>query len=443
MNISVFGLGYVGTVCAACLADRGHTVIGVDKAESKVTAIRDGRSPIIEQDLNELIENGVKRGRLTATMESEEAVKSTDLSIVCVGTPSQTNGALSLAAIETVSTEIGSAMRGKNTRHEIVVRSTVLPGTTRGVIVPRLVEASGKHPGPAFGIAFNPEFMREGSSVTDFNTPSKTIVGALDNATSALVLSLYKHLPGPKITTKIETAELVKYVDNAWHALKVTFANEIGAISSSLEIDSHEVMRIFCEDQRLNISAAYLRPGFAFGGSCLPKDLRALTYLGRRLDLSLPVLNHVLDSNRMIIDRGAHWILSQSRRRIAFLGISFKSGTDDVRESPFVELAERIIGKGCEVRIFDPNVQLGHMVGANKDYLMNVLPHITELLVPKIQDATDWAEAIIVTSADPIYAKGLAKLRKDQVILDFAGIAPAGEEGVRCEYFHARRADRH
>jgi GDP-mannose 6-dehydrogenase len=437
MRISVFGLGYVGTVCAACLAERGHTVIGVDKAESKVNAIQAGHSPVIERGVNELIQNGVRRRKLTATTDPDEAVSSTDLSIICVGTPSQTNGALSLDAIETVSSEIGGAIRTKNTRHEVVIRSTVLPGTTRTVVVPLMVETSGKQPGDGFGVAFNPEFMREGNSVADFNAPPKTIVGALDDRSSAVVLGLYQGVPGPKIKTKVETAELVKYVDNAWHALKVTFANEIGVISSALGMDSHDVMGIFCEDKRLNISTAYLRPGFAFGGSCLPKDLRALTYLGRKLDLWLPVLNNVLESNQMLLERGLNWILSQSKRRIAFLGISFKSGTDDVRESPFVELAERILGKGCGLRIFDPNVQLAHLLGGNKNYLMSMLPHITELLVPRIEDAINWAEVIVITSADPIYANVLANLRSDQVILDFAGIPPAGEEALHL-YFHER-----
>lgn len=440
MRISVFGLGYVGTVCAACFAERGHFVVGIDKAEAKVDAIRAGRSPIIERDINELVERTVKRGDLTATGDAAEAVRSTDISIVCVGTPSQPNGALSLAAIEAVSTEIGQAIRSKTTRHDVVIRSTVVPGTTRGVVVPRLIEASGKNPGNAFGVAFNPEFMREGSSVADFNTPSKTIVGPIDEATGTAVFSLYEDLPGPKITTAIETAELVKYVDNSWHALKVAFANEIGVLSSALEIDSHEVMNIFCEDKRLNISTAYLRPGFAFGGSCLPKDLRALTYLGRKLDLSLPVLNHILDSNRMLVDRGVEWILAQSKKRIAFLGVSFKSGTDDVRESPFVEVVERLLGKGCDVRIFDPNVHLARMVGANKDYLMRVLPHITELIVPKISDATGWGQTIVVTSADPVYVAGLTRLRAEQVVLDFAHLETSSAAAVKPQYFHDRQA---
>ena len=435
MKISVFGLGYVGTICAACLADRGHNVIGVDKLEAKVDLIRSGRSPIIERDIDDIVKRTIEAGRLVATMDVAEAVASTDLSIVCVGTPSQPNGALSLKAIEAVSTDIGQAIRSKTTRHEVVIRSTVLPGTTRELIVPRIAEASGVIPGSAFGVAFNPEFLREGSSVADFNMPSKTIVGALDEATAATVMSLYSDLPGAKISTRIETAELVKYVDNAWHALKVTFGNEIGLLASTLEIDSQEVMNIFFQDRRLNISSAYLRPGFAFGGSCLPKDLRALTYLGRKLDLTLPVLNHILDSNRMLIERGVNWILGQSKKRIAFLGISFKSGTDDLRESPFVELVERLIGKGCEVRIFDPNVDLARLVGANKDYLMSVLPHIAELIVPNISDATGWAETIVVTTPDPVYQAGLAKIRPDQIVLDFAHLKLSSDMAVKPQGF--------
>lgn len=435
MKISVFGLGYVGTICAACLADRGHNVIGVDKLEAKVDLIRSGRSPIIERDIDGIVKRTIEAGRLVATMDVAEAVASTDLSIVCVGTPSQPNGALSLKAIEAVSTDIGQAIRSKTTRHEVVIRSTVLPGTTRELIVPRIAEASGMIPSSAFGVAFNPEFLREGSSVADFNVPSKTIVGALDEATAATVMSLYSDLPGAKIATRIETAEFVKYVDNAWHALKVTFGNEIGLLASTLEIDSQEVMNIFFQDKRLNISPAYLRPGFAFGGSCLPKDLRALTYLGRKLDLTLPVLNHILDSNRMLIERGVDWILGQSKKRIAFLGISFKSGTDDMRESPFVELVERLIGKGCEVRIFDPNVELARLVGANKDYLMNVLPHIAELIVPNISDATKWAETIVVTTVDPVYQAGLANIRPEQIVLDFANLKLSSDMAVKPQGF--------
>ncbi|MCC6948876.1 MAG: nucleotide sugar dehydrogenase [Bradyrhizobiaceae bacterium] len=424
MKISVFGLGYVGSVCAACLADRGHTVIGVDSAASKVDLIRSGRAPIVEPEIGALIQRAVASGRLTATLDSAYAVAHTEMSIVCVGTPSQPNGSLSLAAIEAVSREIGKEIGRKRTRHEVVIRSTVVPGTTREFIIPRLAESSGKKPGDGFGLTFNPEFLREGSSIGDFLNPSKTVVGGIDQVSIAAVMSLYTDLPGAKISTSIEVAEMVKYVDNSWHALKVVFGNEIGVLANALNINSHDVMNIFFEDKRLNISTAYLRPGFAFGGSCLPKDLRALAHLARNKDLNLPVLNHIIDSNKMLVDRGVDWVLRQSKKRIAILGISFKSGTDDMRESPFVELVERLIGKGCEIRIYDPNVQLARLVGSNKEFLTRVIPHIADLMVPNISDAVEWAEAIVVSTNNPVYMAGLLAARSDQVILDFANLKP-------------------
>jgi GDP-mannose 6-dehydrogenase len=428
MRVSVFGLGYVGTVCAACLADRGHDVVGVDKSETKVELIRSGRSPIVERDIDALVRRGVEGGKLSATLDSAAAVAQSDISLVCVGTPSRANGALDLTAVEAVASEIGQAIRAKAEPHTVVMRSTVVPHTTRDVIAPRIAAAAGN---VAFSLAFNPEFLREGSAVADFNAPSKTVVGAFDAEAASTVMALYDGLPGPKITTEVEVAELVKYVDNAWHALKVAFGNEIGVIAKTLGIDSHDVMDIFFEDKRLNISPAYLRPGFAFGGSCLPKDLRALTHLGRKLDLKLPVLDHVLDSNRMLIERGADWILEQAGRRIAFLGISFKSGTDDVRESAFVDLVERLIGKGREVRIFDPNVKLAHLIGANREYLTRALPHIADLMVSDVKEAVDWAETVVVTARDDAYAPGLAGVRADQTLLDFARVPapPAAAEG--------------
>jgi GDP-mannose 6-dehydrogenase len=425
MQISVFGLGYVGTVCAACLADRGQTVVGVDKNQVKVDLIQSGRSPIIEREIHALVQKTVKAGNLRATTDAAEAVAATEISIVCVGTPSQANGNLSLHALGAVAREIGEAIGKKANRHIVALRSTVTPGTTRGFFAPQLLEAA---PREHIGISFNPEFLREGSAVADFNTPSRTVVGALDSDTAATVMSLYDDLPGAKVTTAIETAELIKYVDNAWHAVKVTFANEIGVIAKTLGIDSHEVMDIFFQDTRLNISTAYLRPAFAFGGSCLPKDLRALTYLARRLDLRLPVLNHIIDSNKMLIDRGVEWILDQSNKRVAFLGMSFKRGTDDVRESPYVDLVERLIGKGCEVRIFDPNVQLSQLLGANRDYLLRVLPHVTDLMVPTIEEVISWAQTIVVTAHDPVYVAALAAARPEQAVLDFARIKTANRE---------------
>lgn len=428
MRISVFGLGYVGTVCAACFADQGHDVVGVDKSGSKVELFRSGQSPIVEREIDDLVARGVKNRRLTATLDAAKAVASTEISFVCVGTPSRPNGALDLTGVDTVATEIGRAIRVKAEPHTVVLRSTVVPGTTREVVATRIAESAGN---VAFSVAFNPEFLREGSAVADFNAPAKTVVGAFDDETAETVMSLYRDLPGSKITTAIEIAELVKYVDNAWHALKVAFGNEIGVIAKTLGIDSHDVMNVFFQDKRLNISPAYLRPGFAFGGSCLPKDLRALTYLARKHDLTLPVLNHIFESNQMLVDRGVDWILSRSGKRIAFLGISFKSGTDDVRESSFVELVERLIGKGREIRIFDPNVKIAQLIGANRSYLMQVIPHIANLMVPNIDDAVEWAETIVTTVADPIYEAGIAEIRPDQTVLDFARFTSGDRESRR------------
>ena len=419
MKISVFGLGYVGTVCAACLADCGHEVVGVDKSEIKVGLVQSGRSPIVEPDIDELVKRNAAVGRFTATLDANYAVAKSDMSIICVGTPSRSDGSPQLTAIEAVLNEVGHAIRAKSKRHYVVVRSTGVPGTMRDLIMPRLAEACGNVP---FCVAFNPEFLREGSAVADFNEPAKTIVGAADEETAAAVMSLYEHLPGCKIVTEFETAELVKYVDNAWHALKVAFGNEVGVLAKTLGINSQEVMDIFLEDKKLNISAAYLRPGFAFGGSCLPKDMRALTYLCRKFGVSLPVLNHVLESNRMLVDRGVDWILGQSTKRIAFLGISFKSGTDDVRESPFVEMVERLLGKGRAIRIFDPNVQLARIIGANSEYLLQHLPHIADLMVAEVTDAVGWAETIVVTTTDPTYARAITAARSDQIVLDFADL---------------------
>ena len=430
MRISVFGLGYVGTVCAACLADQGHQVIGVDKSEGKVELIRSGRSPIVERDIDDLVARSVRSGRLSATQEAMKAVAGTDVSFICVGTPSRSNGALDLTGVETVTMEIGRAIRIKAEPHTVVLRSTVVPGTTRGIVAARLAEEAGN---VACSVAFNPEFLREGSAVADFSTPAKTVIGAFDEETAEKVASLYCDLPGPKITTEVEIAELVKYVDNSWHALKVAFGNEIGLIAKTLGIDSHSVMDIFFQDRRLNISPAYLRPGFAFGGSCLPKDLRALTYLARRHDLNLPVLDHILESNRMLIDRGVDWILSHSGKRIAFLGISFKSGTDDVRESSFVEMVERLIGKGREIRIFDPNIKVAQLIGANRSYLMHAIPHVANLMVADIADAISWAETIVTTVPDPVYETGVADVRPDQTVLNFARFSSeqrqSGREG--------------
>ena len=421
MKISIFGLGYVGTVCGACFAERGHRVIGVDRASVKVDLICSGKSPVIEPGLDEKVRTAVSAGLLSATTNAVEAIAETDLSIICVGTPAGANGNLDLAAIEQVASEIGHALRGKQTRHTIVVRSTVLPGTTRHTIVPRIEAASGKKLGSDFDVVFNPEFLREGCAIADFNCPSKTVIGVFDAEAADRVIPLYSGMPGALITPPVETAELVKYVDNAWHALKVTFANEIGIISKTLGIDSRSVMDIFIKDTRLNISSAYLRPGFSFGGSCLEKDLRALTHMAHESGLAVPLIENVLPSNRATLGRGVEWILSYPGRRITFLGISFKAGTDDVRESPYVALVKELLLKEREIRIYDPNVQLAHLIGANKEFLLRA-PNLVELLEDDPCTAIRWADIIVVTTPDPHFSEALKAARPNQIVLDLTGI---------------------
>ena len=328
-----------------------------------------------------MISDAVQKRRLRATNDSQEAVLATDISMVCVGTPSRSNGDLDTGALKTVSREIGEALRKKATRHTVVIRSTVLPGTLHGLVIPILEEASGKIAGVDFGIGNNPEFLREGTAVYDFYNPPKTVIGAVDTTTANQIAALYDAIKAPLIKTSIEVAEMVKYTDNAWHALKVSFANEIGTICKKIGIDSHEVMAIFCQDTKLNLSPYYLKPGFSFGGSCLPKDVRALAYKAKSLDLDLPVLNAIIPSNDKQTARGIEMIIGRGKQPVSILGMSFKAGTDDIRESPILELIERLLGKGFDVRIFDRNVNLSKLVGANREYLLRMIPHVSSLLV--------------------------------------------------------------
>jgi GDP-mannose 6-dehydrogenase len=385
LRISIFGLGYVGTVCAGCLAKDGHEIIGVDPVRTKVQLINSSKSPIIEADIEEIIAEGVKSGRLRATDDSVQAILDTDISFVCVGTPSQINGNLDLTHVRHVGEQLGQALRDKTARHTVVIRSTILPGTMRRMVIPVLEEASGKKAGKDFGVCNNPEFLREGSAVMDFAFPSKTVIGEIDTASGDALVPLYEKLNAPLIRTDIETAEMVKYMDNSWHALKIGFANEIGNLCKSFSIDSHKAMEIFCRDKKLNISPAYLKPGFAFGGSCLPKDLRALAYSAKVHDLELPILNAILPSNELQVSRGLKLIMEKGRKRVGILGFSFKEGTDDLRESPMIEIIERLTGKGYDLRIYDKNVQVARLVGANRDFILNRIPHISKLMVENIE----------------------------------------------------------
>jgi GDP-mannose 6-dehydrogenase len=422
LKISVFGLGYVGTVSAGCLAQDGHDVIGVDPVRTKVDMISAGRCPIIEADIGEIIAAAVKSGRLRTTGDQDEAIRETELSFVCVGTPSQANGNLDLTHIRRVCEMIGKSLKNKPGRHTVVIRSTILPGTMHQIVIPILEESSGKKAGVDFGVCNNPEFLREGSAVKDFNLPPKTVIGELDVASGDLLEVLYAKLRAPFIRTDIETAEMVKYVDNSWHALKIGFANEIGNLCKSFSIDAHEVMKIFCQDKKLNISPAYLLPGFAFGGSCLPKDLRAMAYKAKMHDLELPIMNAILPSNELQVAKGVQLITAKGQKRVGVLGFSFKAGTDDLRESPMIDVIERLIGKGYDLRIYDRNVNLASLVGANRDFILNHIPHISRLMVNRIDAVLDHAQTIVIGNKDPEFQSVIGRLRDGQNLVDFVRV---------------------
>ena len=431
MRISVFGLGYVGCVSAACLASRGHEVIGVDVNPLKVEMINRGQAPLVEERIGELTARVVAEGALRATLDAAEAIAASEVSLVCVGTPSAPNGSLSTTYLERVAEQIGAALGaqarapdGTGPRHTVVFRSTMLPGTCTGLLVPILERASGLVAGTDFGVAVNPEYLREGSSVRDFFDPPKTVIGEYDPASGDVVEALYEGLPGPVFRVPIPVAELSKYADNAFHGLKIAFANELGAISQAFHIDSHRVMDVFLADRKLNISPAYLRPGFAFGGSCLPKDLRGLVYAARRADVSVPLLSHVLPSNEEHLKRAFDLVTASGRRKIGLFGLSFKPGTDDLRESPLVELAERLLGKGYDLRIYDAGVTLSRLVGANREYIDSRLPHLGELLSNDADAVLDHAEVCVVGCADDAVLAALDRA-DDRVIVDLVRLPDA------------------
>jgi GDP-mannose 6-dehydrogenase len=423
LRVSIFGLGYVGAVSAGCLASRGHYVLGVDPVATKVDLINRGQSPIIEKDIAELVGSAVKAGALRATQDPVEAVLATDISFICVGTPSQANGNLDLTYIRRICEQIGGALKQKSSWHAVVVRSTILPGTMRNVVIPILQEFSGKKPGADFGVCHNPEFLREGSAVKDFNFPPQTVIGEFDAKSGDALVELYHGIDAPVVRTDLETAEMVKYVNNSWHALKVGFANEIGNVCKAFSIDGHQVMKIFCQDTKLNISPAYLMPGFAFGGSCLPKDLRAISYQAKARDLNLPILTSILPSNEMQVQRGLQMVMQKGHKRIGVLGFSFKAGTDDLRESPLIEVIERLIGKGHDLRIYDRNVKLARLVGANRDFILNHIPHISRLMVDDMDAVLDHGQTIVIGNNDPEFRQVPARLRDDQCLVDFVRVA--------------------
>jgi GDP-mannose 6-dehydrogenase len=433
MRITVFGLGYVGAVSAGCLARRGHQVIGVDVNTRKVACVNDGQAPVLEPGLLDAIAEATQAGRLRATTDAAEAVRATDLSLVCVGTPSGSQGSIDLGAIERVCEDIGAALPGCERRHTVVIRSTALPGTTEETVIPALERSSGLTPGRDFGVVMNPEYLREGSGVADFESPEKTVVGELDEASGDPIVEMYREFAGRIFRVPIRVAEAAKYVDNAFHALKVGFANEVGALSVEFGIDSHQLMEVFKADRKLNISAAYLTPGFCFGGSCLPKDLRALVHRAKGSHVDVPILESVLRSNEAHFGRTYDLLTANGRRRVGLFGLAFKPGTDELRESPFVELAERLIGKGYDLRIYDPSIHLPSLTGTNWDYIEEHLPHLKQLLAETAGEVVEHAETCIVASRHAEVGRALAEA-DGRMIIDLVRLPNSADLQRRAEY---------
>jgi GDP-mannose 6-dehydrogenase len=434
VRVAVLGLGYVGCVSAAGFASRGHEVVGVDLNPTKVSLIQGGKTPVLEPGLAELVAETVADGRLRATVDGASAVVDADLSLICVGTPSSPNGSLSTEALERVVETIGSALPSARERHTVVVRSTTLPGTCDRLVVPLLERASGGTAGRDFGVSVNPEFLREGSSVADFNHPPKTLIGQLDAASGAAVESLYDGFPAPLFRVPLAVAEMAKYVDNAYHALKIDFANEIGAACQAFGLDSHEVMAVFSSDTKLNISTAYLTPGFAFGGSCLPKDLRALLYACRHHDVELPLLESIIPSNERHLQRAVDLLVRLGRRRVGIFGLAFKEGTDDLRESPMVELAERLLGKGFDLKIFDATVSLSNLVGTNREYIEGRIPHLAALLTDDAAEVVSHAEVCVI-GAQTSEAIEAAAHANGRAVVDLIRLPDAAARRGEATYF--------
>ncbi len=436
-KISVFGLGYVGSVTAACLAHKGHQILGVDMNPSKVEKMESGHSPIVEADLEELVATGRRSCRLHATTDPVSAVANSEMSLICVGTPSLRNGKLDLAHVERVCREIGEALRDKDEFHCVVLRSTVLPGTTESLVISTIEAASGKRAGEHFSMCCNPEFIREGTAVADFFQPALTVFGAADPFDLAPLRDIYEGFSGPRFETSLRAAEMAKYACNAFHALKIDFANELGTLCKAFGADTEAVIGMLTSDTQLNISPAYLSPGFAFGGSCLPKDIRALTCRAKEFDLSLPLLEGILPSNVCHLDRAAEAVLGLNIRKLGVLGLSFKAGTDDLRESPLVQLIKRLIGEGLQIRVWDRDVSLGRLVGSNRQYIEDVIPHIGSLMYATVEEVVEWADAVLIGTKAVSAAELRGLLRADQPIVDLVNLnranRPAGNrnyEGI-------------
>lgn len=423
MRISIFGAGYVGAVTSACLCKSGHDVVAVDISQAKVDSINAGKSPIVEEGVDELYAEAVAAGRLSATTDAAMAIATTDMSIVCVGTPSLPNGSLDLNYILEVCGEIGPAIAAKASFHSVVFRSTMLPGSMNGTVIPALERASGKVAGKGFGVALFPEFLRESTAVKDYFFPEVTVMGRHDDETIERLQAVNCPATRAEYIVDIPTAEMIKYVNNCWHATKIVFANEVGNICKKVDVDGHLVMEVLCADKRLNVSSAYMKPGMAFGGSCLPKDLRALRYRAAQLDVATPMLEAVSRSNALQIDKAFNAIMDKARSgRVGLLGLSFKSGTDDLRESPLVEIAERLYGKGIDLRIYDKNVHYSNLNGANLGFVNSRLPHLSKLMVDDLDEIYDHADVIVVGNADPHFADVMQRCKPAQSVVDLVRI---------------------
>ena len=413
MKISIFGLGYVGTVSLGCLVRDGHELIGVDIDQTKLDLIAQGHSPIIEEGMQALMADAANSGRVQVTPNAEESILNSDVSFICVGTPSQPNSSQNLNYIERVSEQIGTALKKKDAYHLVVIRSTVFPGTLNNIIKPILEKHSGKRCCEHFDLCFQPEFLREGSSIKDYDNPPYTIVGTDSERAAETMKEIFGHLPCPVYVTDIGSAEMLKYACNIFHALKITFANEIGRLAQSLSVDPHSVMDLVCKDKQLNISPVYMKPGFAYGGSCLPKDLKAMLYVAKSNDILVPMLQGIQPSNQEHIDHAINMVLATGKKNVGMIGLSFKTGTDDLRESPLVVMAERFIGKGLNLKIFDPEVHMSKLMGANRKYIEESIPHISSLLIEKCEDLLAQSEAIIIGLHNPSIVETLFEHTRD------------------------------
>lgn len=431
ISISIFGLGYVGSVMVGCLAHFGHSVIGVDSNPTKVKLLNEGRCLMVEPELDALLAEGFAEGRIRATDDPAEAILQSDLTFVCVGTPSLRSGKLDSSGIQRVSEELGRALAAKKTWHTFAIRSTVLPGTTESLIIPLIEATSGKKAGVDFAVCDNPEFIREGSAIQDFFHPSFTVMGANDPKWLAPLREVYAGLPGQAFELSTRTAEMVKYACNAFHALKIDFANEIGSLAHQFGADGDRVMDVLCADTKLNISRVYLKPGFAFGGSCLPKDVGALTHSARQMELSLPLLQAIMPSNQAHIDRALEAVLATGKGKVGVLGLSFKSGTDDLRESPSLHLTKRLIGEGREVLVYDSTVERSFIHGSNRKFAETEIPHIFGLLRPTLDEVVSQSELIIIGNKDPEYLR-IVDMVGDQMVIDLVGMPwPEGFRGSK------------